>query len=582
MTGLQKVINGTTYPLSYAYNLAGEMTSITFPSGRVVQQSFDTIGRLCAVGNSGSTCTSGTTFATGFSFNAAFQVTGLNYGNGVAAAIGYTPDRLLLQSLAYTKGATTLFSTNYWYKTDSTNCPSGVSGNNGQIQCITDTVDSGRTISYSYDSLYRLTAATTNGSANYVKWGLSMSYDRYGNRLGESQTYGAPPTNSVSVSATTNQITGSPYSYDANGNMSNDGNNTLVYDAENRVLSAANGGASGTYTYDGNNLRVKKVSASTTTIYLFSGTKVIAEYSGTSAPYPLVREYIYAGASLLARIESGATKYYHQDHLSNRAVSDSNGNVLTQLGHYPFGESWYNATNDKLLFTSYERDTESGNDYAMMRSYVNRLARFSSRDLLSGAADNPQSLNQFSYVLGNPTNLLDPWGLCALGADTCVTVSANGPDIIDIPYPDGGAWNPTPPLLIYGPGTHNWLDIRSLQAAANGDVQCPPGSQPLNANVCAPIPDPNHPFTPKSVIKGYICGHSPSGGVLNWMESGATKGAFRGVQVGFGGGELVGGVGGIPGALAGGLIGGTVGAAAGVLWGGAAVAVCSASGVYKP
>jgi RHS repeat-associated protein len=411
MTAFQKVINGTSYPLSYAYNLAGEMTSITYPSTRVVQQSFDAIGRLCAVGNSGSTCSSGTTFATGYAYNAAFQVTGLNYGNGVAAAIGYTPDRLLLQSLAYTKGATTLFSANYWYKTDSTNCPSGTSGNNGQIQCITDTVDSGRSASYSYDALYRLTAATTNGSTNYPKWGLSMTYDRYGNRLSQSQSFDAPPTNSVSVDAATNRITGSPYAYDANGNMTNDGNNTLVYDAENRLLSAINGGASGTYSYDGNSLRVKKVSGSTTTIYVFSGTKVIAEYSGTSAPYPLAREYIYSGGTLLAKIEASTTKYYHPDHLSNRVVTDSSGTAVAQLGHYPFGESWYNASSDKLLFTSYERDSESGNDYAMMRYSVNRLGRFSSPDPLPGSIGDPQSLDRYSYVRGDPGNLEDPLGL---------------------------------------------------------------------------------------------------------------------------------------------------------------------------
>ena len=73
MTQLQKVISGTTYTTGYAYNLAGELSSITYPSTRVVQQSFDTIGRLCAVGTSGSTCSSGTTYATGFAYNALFR-----------------------------------------------------------------------------------------------------------------------------------------------------------------------------------------------------------------------------------------------------------------------------------------------------------------------------------------------------------------------------------------------------------------------------------------------------------------------------------------------------------------------------
>jgi hypothetical protein len=41
------------------------------------------------------------------------------------------------------------------------------------------------------------------------------------------------------------------------------------------------------------------------------------------------------------------------------------------------------------MFTTYERDAESGNDYAQARSYVNRLARFSSLDPLAGDTRNP-------------------------------------------------------------------------------------------------------------------------------------------------------------------------------------------------
>ena len=75
ITQRQKVIGTTTYNVSYAYNFAGEVTQITYPSGRVVAQVFDAIGRLCAVGTSGSTCTTGTTYANGFAYNAAQQPT---------------------------------------------------------------------------------------------------------------------------------------------------------------------------------------------------------------------------------------------------------------------------------------------------------------------------------------------------------------------------------------------------------------------------------------------------------------------------------------------------------------------------
>src|SRR5260370_21656539 len=58
-----------------------------------------------------------------------------------------------------------------------------------------------------------------------------------------------------------------------------------------------------------------------------------------------------------------------------------------------------------------ERDSESGNDYAMMRSSVNRLGRFSSPDLLAGSTSDPQSLNHYTYGLNDPVNLIDPFGL---------------------------------------------------------------------------------------------------------------------------------------------------------------------------
>jgi RHS repeat-associated protein len=169
---------------------------------------------------------------------------------------------------------------------------------------------------------------------------------------------------------------------------------------------------SGTYTYDGNGLRVKRVSGSTTTVYIFSGSKVIAEYVNGAAPGSPTREYIYSGTGLLAKIEGGVTNYYQADHLSNRVTTDTNGNIVGQQGHYPFGESWYlTNTTTKWQFTSYERDAESGNDYAMARYDVNRLGRFSSPDPLAGSVGDPQSLNRYAYVGNDPLSNVDPLGL---------------------------------------------------------------------------------------------------------------------------------------------------------------------------
>ena len=212
--------------------------------------------------------------------------------------------------------------------------------------------------------------------------------------------------------------------------MTNDGLNTLTYDVENHVLSASGTYGTGNYTYDGKGMRVKKaVTGGNTTVYIFSGAKVIAEYDNGAAPGSPSREYIYSGAALLAKVDSTGTHYYHQDHLSNRLVTDSSGNTYAQLGHFPYGESWYNTNGDKLLFTTYERDAESGNDYAQARSYVNRLGRFSSLDPLAGDIGDPQSLNRYSYVRDMPVMAVDPTGMdpkCPVASNTNSTDDDGG------------------------------------------------------------------------------------------------------------------------------------------------------------
>ena len=231
----------------------------------------------------------------------------------------------------------------------------------------------------------------------------------------------------------TNQITTPGYAYDLNGNMTNDGLNTITYDAENRVVSSSGAPGTGAYVYDGNGLRVEKclpncTGTNPTTVYIYSGHQVIAAYDNGAVPTAPSREYILAGGTRLAKIASGATVYYHRDQVSVRVTTDSNGNVVSQQGHYPFGENWYqsgatpNSTPPNPLptdqqFTTYQRDFESGNDYALAREFVSRLGRFSSLDPLSGNTADPQSLNRYSYVENDPIDLLDPEGeyICITG-----------------------------------------------------------------------------------------------------------------------------------------------------------------------
>ena len=388
------VIGGTSYPVSYQYNYDGSVTSLTYPSGRVVQPAYDAIGRPASVA-SGTT-----TYVSGITYNPNFAASGMTLGNGVAETLTQSPDRLQLQTVSYAAGGTTKFSESYTYNSSG--------ANNGETTSISDGVDSGRNMTYTYDALDRVSTAVSQGSTNFPKWGLSWTYDRYGNRLWQAVTAGSAYANSVVVSTTTNHITTSGYSYDANGNHTSDGENTLVYDAENRAVSAADGSGTAVYSYNGMGLRAQKVFGSTTTTYVLNGNHVIAEYANGT----LSAEYIYLGTEIIGQYVSGTLNYLGRDRLSTRLLMDTSGNVLGSQGHYPFGEDWYlNSPTAKRHFTSYERDAESGNDYAKFRYHANRLGRFLTIDPVLPSGHSPQLLNRYSYVASEPIDRQDANGL---------------------------------------------------------------------------------------------------------------------------------------------------------------------------
>ena len=410
---ISHVIDSTTYLVQYAYNLASDLSSITYPSNRVVTQNYDAMGRLCAVGASGSTCTTGTTYLNGLTYNAAGETLGLTMGNGVQGTFSYN-DHLQVATLRYFKGSTDMLNLAYDYTT-------GVPGNNGQIQAVhyytsPGVEDPTKSENFTYDNWGRLsTAHTTTVNSTAGTWSLQWAYDRLGNRtlqtlVGGNVTIGQPQ---FAIDSNTNRIIG--YCYDAAGNLLDEGTcpagtHHYSYDGANRLTKINAGPPS--YTYFGT-LRIKKVAGSTTTVYIYSGSKPIAEYvNGSTTPSS---EYVYAGSQLLATIAGTNTTYHHPDHLSNRAETDKTGVRIRTFGHFPFGEAWYETgTADKWKFTSFERDSgtgETGLDYAMFRYYASGQGRFMSPDLLGGKQRAPQSLNRYAYAANDPINLADPMGL---------------------------------------------------------------------------------------------------------------------------------------------------------------------------
>jgi YD repeat-containing protein len=154
---------GSRYGFEYGYNLAGALTAEKYPSGRVVQMSYDAVGRPTAVCN--GTCAGSDKYASGITYAKYGLPTSMTLGNGVPETRDYN-NRLQVTTTA----VGTLWSL--------TNSYAAAPSNNGNVmgQTISGSAVTGATRSYGYDSLNRL------GSASQSAWSETYSYDRFGNR----------------------------------------------------------------------------------------------------------------------------------------------------------------------------------------------------------------------------------------------------------------------------------------------------------------------------------------------------------------------------------------------------------------
>ena len=104
-------------------------------------------------------------------------------------------------------------------------------------------------------------------------------------------------------------------------------------------------------------------------------------------------------------------------------MTNSDVTVRSRHDYFPFGEevgplgsrtALGYGTSDGLRqqFTSYERDTETGLDFAQARYYGSSHARFTSVDpvVIPEGRYNPQSWNKYTYTLNNPLQYIDPDG----------------------------------------------------------------------------------------------------------------------------------------------------------------------------
>jgi RHS repeat-associated protein len=420
-------LNDNTYAAKY--NAIGQLTTFTAtdytdstnPANLLTGAGYDPFGHLTAA-----------TFANGLSQNGLSESSAYdNRGRPKAAAVGTT-----------CSGGTCTGSTVYGYSVSY--------AGDGDILSATDTVNG--QWAYTYDGFNRLlTSCSSNCPVGGSTPGFSYGYDRYGNRWNQTLTAGSGSWPQPSFTFTGAQNGGVPNnridsdSYDAAGNLLNDGTNSYTYDAENRIKSV-NGAT--TYTYDAEGRRVAKTTGASVIDFIYDreGHVMLRNSNPASPSSALIEMYVaglHLGTYVLNSTVTDTIFYYnHADWLgTERARTNLSGTACETIQSLPFGdEQVINRTCgdvSPMHFTGKERDTESSLDNFGARYYASSMGRFMSPDwggpmptpdpVPWADLNDPQTLNLYSYVRNNPTSYADEDGhtyhICDEHGQNCSDVS---------------------------------------------------------------------------------------------------------------------------------------------------------------
>ena len=460
VTSVQETDN-VDYPSEYKYNLAGILVEQTYPSGRVVKHVLDNNGDISMIQSKRNENFGFWNYAKHFEYTASGVIKHLQLGNGLwESAVMNSRNQVLQLRMGNSPTNANLMHLTYDYGEFDTNGNVDTTKNAGNIAKQTISFD-GLAIpfvqTYNYDSLDRITEAKETVNSTQT-WTQEFGYDRYGNRTSHSETvHGqAKPINEVtlpSVDANTNRFTSTnDYEYDAVGNLIRDiHGRQFTFNGDNKQVEVKDSQNStiGEYVYDGSGKRIKKITASEYVIFVYDGLgKLIGEYSTDGLPQnPMVH---YTATDPLG---------------SPRVLTNENGEIISRRDFMPFGEEvtadqtyrtaahkYGVGDNVRQKFTGYERDDETGLDFAEARYYNDNHGRFTAVDPLiaSGKSANPQTFNRYAYVMNRPMILIDPTGLdpCASagnGADNCTPESSSSQD----PPPK----DPSSDTVVVGPET---------------------------------------------------------------------------------------------------------------------------------
>ncbi|MFZ4279140.1 RHS repeat-associated core domain-containing protein [Streptomyces rhizosphaericola] len=448
LTTLTDARNNAT---TWAYDDADRPKSATDPLGAQASFEYDAAGFLKkATSRSGLVATSEHDLL-GRTKNVKYGVNTLGVAESTAT---YEYDTLdLLKKITDTQAGTQSFAYDAYERTETVTSPTGTVNYTYDAADRRETMTAGgATTTYGYDRSSILTSLTSQGrkvtfhldetgretsadipggftrATSTDKTGVvrsiaytqgtknigQLSYTRDERGLqtgltGSLANVALPAAETGTVFGKDNRITtysGRSFTYDADGQLKNDGLRTYTWNARGQLTGLNRSGQSSIFGYEPLGTRNSKTVTGAQTKFLTDGSNPAVEQDSSGSPKATVA--MSGLDEFLTRTEGAKTQVYLTDALGTvLGLADPDGTIATTYTYDPNGQPTTSGTasSNPYTFTGRENDG-TGLLYYRARYYDPQTGRFISQDPIGQAG----GINLYQYALSSPTTYTDPTG----------------------------------------------------------------------------------------------------------------------------------------------------------------------------